>query len=159
MKQLTEAEMLHRCAAYCSLAERCIDDIEKKLERWQATPDVRKKIILKLQKEGFIDESRFCRSFVNDKMKFNKWGKNKIFYELKKKNIPEELIQETFSNSDPENDKSRETLLQLLQSKKKSVKGKNEYEIKAKLFRFAAGRGFSSDEINDCLEKLVTGNE
>lgn len=32
MKQLNEAEMLHRAAAYCSTAERCIQDIEKKIK-------------------------------------------------------------------------------------------------------------------------------
>ena len=30
MKQISESEMLHRAAAYCSASERCIQDVEKK---------------------------------------------------------------------------------------------------------------------------------
>ena len=30
MKEITEPEMLHRAAAYCSTAERCIQDVQKK---------------------------------------------------------------------------------------------------------------------------------
>ena len=30
MKEITEPEMLHRAAAYCSAAERCIQDVQKR---------------------------------------------------------------------------------------------------------------------------------
>lgn len=32
MKEITEPEMLHRAAAYCSAAERCIQDVQKKID-------------------------------------------------------------------------------------------------------------------------------
>ena len=32
MKQISESEMLHRAAAYCSASERCIQDVEKKIK-------------------------------------------------------------------------------------------------------------------------------
>ena len=40
-----------------------------------------------------------------------------------------------------------ETLKEIIRKKRPSVKGKNEYEIKWKLIRFALGRGFEMDEI------------
>ena len=40
MKQINESEMLHRTAAYCSIAERCIQDIEKKIYYINRTTDI-----------------------------------------------------------------------------------------------------------------------
>jgi regulatory protein len=149
MKQLTEQEAMYRCAAFCSAAERCMQDVDKKLERWEIPPLARKNILVKLQQEGFLDESRYCRSFVNDKFKFSKWGKNKICYALKQKQISEENIQDALQQIDAE--ENRDMLMQLICQKRKSVKGKNDYEIRMKLMRFALGRGFDIDEINRCM--------
>ncbi len=152
MKQLNEEEALHRCAAFCSAAERCKSDVEKKLEKWNIPLPIRKKILDRLQKEKFLDESRYCRFFVNDKSKFSKWGKNKIIYALKQKQISEENIGEAINQIAPE--ENQERLMQLLKQKIKSVKGKDDYEIRMKLLRFASGRGFELSDINQCLRKL-----
>ena len=152
MKKLSETEALHKVAAYCSLANRCIDDVRKKLDRWEVESQVQSRIIQRLIQEHFLDEERFCLSFVNDKLKFNKWGQHKIKFELRKKNIPEELIKSVLSKIAPE--ENRELLLQLLISKRKNIKGKTEFEIQQKLIRFAAGRGFSMDDILWAIETI-----
>ncbi|MDR2627983.1 MAG: RecX family transcriptional regulator [Dysgonamonadaceae bacterium] len=152
MKQVSEQEAVRRCAAYCSVAERCIRDVAKKLEQWEIPLHTRKNILARLQKEGFLDEARYCRAFVNDKTRFAKWGKNKIIYALRQKQVAEEEIRSAIRIIDA--DDHTETLKALLQQKRKSVKGKDEYEIRMKLMRFAAGRGFDLDEINKCLTTL-----
>ena len=151
-KGVEEAEALHKAAAYCSLADRCIDDVRKKLMHWEIELPVQNRIIQRLVQEKFVDEERFCKAFVHDKLKFNKWGANKIKYELRKKNIPDSLIQSALENINPQ--ENRDRLLQLLTIKKKSVKGKSEFEIQQKLMRFAAGRGFSIDDILWAVEKV-----
>ena len=152
MNQLSEPEALHKAATYGSLADRCIDDVRKKLIRWEVELPAQNRIIQRLVQEKFLDEKRFCQSFVNDKLKFNKWGVNKIKYELRKKNIPDSLIQSVLEDINPQENKER--LLQLLTAKKKTVKGKNEFEIQQKLMRFAAGRGFAIDDILWAVEKM-----
>ena len=152
MKQLSEPEALHKAAGYCSLADRCIDDIRKKLTQWEMELVVQNRIIQRLVQEKFLDEERFCKSYINDKLKFNKWGVNKIKYELQKKNIHGSLIQSVLEDINPQ--ENRERLLQLLTAKKKTVKGKNEFEIQQKLMRFAAGRGFTVDDILWVVEKI-----
>ena len=152
MKQLSESEALHQSAAYCSLADRCIDDVRKKLARWEIELPIQNRIIQRLIQEHFLDEERFCRAFVNDKVKFNKWGVNKIKFELRKRNIPDDLIQSALNTINPE--ENQERLLQLLVAKKKSLKGKNDFEIQQKLMRFAAGRGFAVDDILRVIERV-----
>ena len=55
MKEITEPEMLHRAAAYCSTAERCIQDVQKKIDAAGLPPDASERIIARLLKERFID--------------------------------------------------------------------------------------------------------
>ena len=149
MNKLSFEQALHRLAAYCSRAERCIGDIRKKMDAWEIETDRQNQIIHRLLKEKFLDEERYCKAFVNDKAKYNRWGINKIRFELRKKQLPESLIREALKNLDSE--ENRERLSVLIEQKKKSVKGKNEWEIRQKLLRFAAGRGFSQKDIESVL--------
>ena len=107
--------------------------------------------------DWFIDESRYTRFFVNDKLRFNKWGRVKIGYELYKKNIPSPIREESLAAIDE--GEYRSILLDLLKSKKKSTKGKDERDLFNKLLRFAAGRGFESRITLDCLSQLFKGTD
>ncbi len=152
MKEITEQEMLGRAAAYCSAAERCVQDVRKKIAAAGLPPDAAGRIIARLLEERFIDESRYCRFFVNDKLRLNKWGRVKIGYELARKEIPASIREESLAAIDGE--EYRSILLELLESKKKTTKGKDERERFNKLLRFAAGRGFESRITLDCLGQL-----
>jgi len=149
MNKLNYEQALHRLAAYCSRAERCIGDVRRKMDEWELPVEQQNQIIQRLRKEKFLDEERYCKAFVSDKTKYNRWGIHKIRFELRKKQIPESMIGEALKNMDPE--ENRERLQLLIEQKKKSVKGKNEWEIRQKLLRFAAGRGFSQEEIEAVL--------
>ncbi len=157
MEEMTEKEMLHRAAAYCSSAERCIQEVEKKIADAGLSPEASERIISHLVKEKFIDESRFSQSFVNDKLRFNKWGRVKIGYELRKKNIPSSCYSDALESINEEEYHS--ILLSLLKAKKKSTRGKDERDIFYKLLRFAAGRGFESNEAIRCLRELGNTDE
>ncbi|MDR0541945.1 MAG: RecX family transcriptional regulator [Dysgonamonadaceae bacterium] len=149
MNPVKYEQALQRLAAYCSRGERCIQDILRKMTRWELPEQEQKRAIQYLQKENFLDERRFCRAFVHDKSQYNHWGVYKIRYELQKKQIPEPLIREALSKIDT--DANREQLRQILAAKRKTVKGKNDYEINRKLMRFAAGKGFSLDDIEAAI--------
>jgi regulatory protein len=157
MKQLTYEQALHRLAAWCSRAERCLYDLRRKVNSWEIPDEAQAKIIQHLQREKFLDESRYCRAFVNDKFHYNHWSIQKIKYELKKKQIPDAIVREALGNVNPE--ENLEQLRRLLQNKRKTVKGENEFEIKQKLMRFAAGRGFSLEEIEKAIGYLQKEND
>ena len=149
MNNLSYEQALHRLATYCSRAERCISDVRRKMDDWEIPADQQNQIIRQLQKEKFLDEERYCKAFVNDKSRYNRWGIYKIRYELRKKQLPETLIREALKNLNPE--ENLERLRLLIEQKKKSVKGKNDFEIRQKLLRFAASRGFSQEEIEKVM--------
>ncbi len=151
--KLTEAQALKRLAAYCSKAERCSYDVRRKLIALNLENEVISRIIDRLIKEKFLDEKRFCRSFINDKMRFNKWGETKINYELRKRNIAENVYLPILK--DLSGDGFEEQLINLLKAKITTIKAKTEYDRRNKLIRFALGRGFKMDMTVRCVNKLL----
>jgi len=151
---MNEQASLHKAAAYCSTAERCVSEVEEKLVKWEQDEKASERIIQYLIKEKFIDENRYCKCFVSDKLRFNKWGKIKISYMLQQKKIPQHIISSALQQIDEE--EYNNILIELLKEKRKFVKGKTKYEEQIKLTRFAAGRGFSFEEIQNALKIIVT---
>lgn len=152
MKELTEPEMLQRAAAYCSSSEHCIQEVRKKIGAAGLPDEAADRIIDRLVQEGFIDEERFSHAFVNDKLRFNHWGRVKIGYELQMRGIPSSTYQPALAAIEEE--EYENILLQLLKNKMPSVKAKDERDFVLKLMRFAAGRGFESQVTNRCLKRL-----
>lgn len=153
--KLSEQNALYRVAAYCSKAERCEYDVRKKLINWELSEEEQNRILKRLKDEKYLDNKRFCRSFINDKVKYNKWGEKKIIFELRKKIISEQDYSpflEELSKDDFE-----EQLIHILKVKNRTTKAKDNYDRKTKLIRFALGRGFSMDLVMKCVDNLLEG--
>ena len=140
MKELTPAEALNKAAAYCTLCERCISEVSTKLAAWGVPHGEQQKIIVRLQQEGFIDEARYCRAFVNDKVRLNRWGRIKIRAALSEKRLPRELVNEAIENINEEEYMS--AIAEVIATKRRELKGKEDYAAQQKIMRYAASRGF-----------------
>ncbi len=143
---MDKKEAFGKLAAWCSAGERCESELVDKLMKWGIPPDTHPEIIHSLQEHGFLDEVRYCRAFVRDKFRFQKWGRRKISEALYYKKISRTLISETLLLIDPE---EYATLLQgLLKAKNRSLHESDDYRRKSKLYRFAISRGFEPDIIS-----------
>lgn len=145
-------KMLSRAAALCAKGEKCSNDIRKKLEEWKTEEEMIERILQTLQDQQFIDDDRFSRFYVTDKLKFNKWGRIKIVYSLRQKQVDESIIDQVIGEIDP--GEYQQILEGVLRAKIKSVGDPEKYENRAKLMRFAAQKGFSSEEIFSVLDKI-----
>ena len=146
-------QALLRAQSLCSQQEKCRSDIREKLVKWDVSEGDIEKILDMLEAEKFIDESRFAEFFSRDKFRFNKWGKIKISYAMKQKHIPGNIISEALE-SIPE-EEYLGVLTEELQKKRKSVKGKNAWDIRNKLTRFAQQRGFEFDIIQSAIDSII----
>ena len=150
MNTITEDEALNRVAAYCSAAEHCRAEVSEKLQKWGIAYEAIERILTRLEAEKYIDDERYCRAFINDKYRFAKWGKMKIGQGLYMKKIPSDVGWRYLNEIDQE--EYLAVLRDLLASKRKSVRGKDEYELNGKLIRFAMSRGFEMKDIKCCIE-------
>jgi len=148
--QISEEQALQRLAALCSQAEHCSYEMTEKMRRWGLEEDAQARIMERLTKERYVDDGRFCRMFVRDKLKFNKWGRRKIEQALWAKRIDESVYRDALDDIDDR--EYVEVLMPLLKSKDKGVKASSEYERNMKLIKFALGRGFTMDIIRQCLD-------
>ncbi len=141
-----------KAAVLCSRSEKCTSEIQEKLKLWGLSKEESEPVIEKLIAEKYIDDERFARAFVKDKFRFNHWGKQKIEYMLRAKKINPEVLELAFEEIEDEG--YADELLKLLSDKAKSVKGKDQYDTRNKLMRFAMGRGFESGKIYTALKEL-----
>ena len=149
-KDMTEQEAYLQLAALCAQAEHCQQEMRDKLRRWELDETVQNRIISRLVKERYIDDERYARAFVKDKIRYNKWGRRKVQQGLWQKRIDADIQQRVLDEIDDK--EYLDVLRPLLKQKRKSIKAANDYELNQKLMRFALGRGFGFDIIRQCLD-------
>ena len=148
-KEMTEQEAYLQLAAICAQAEHCVQEMRDKMKRWEIDETVQNRIIDRLTKERYIDNERYARAFVKDKIRYNKWGRRKVQQALWMKRIDHDIQQRVLDEIDEK--EYLDVLRPLLKQKRKSIKADSDYETNQKLVRFALSRGFTFDIIRQCL--------
>ena len=148
-KDITEQEAYLQLAALCAQAEHCEQEMRDKMRRWELDAAAQDRIITRLTTERYIDNERYARAFVKDKIRYNKWGRRKVQQALWQKHIDNDIQQRVLDEIDEK--EYLDVLRPLLKQKRKSIKAASEYELNQKLVRFALGRGFGFDIIRQCL--------
>ncbi|MBN2520267.1 MAG: RecX family transcriptional regulator [Bacteroidales bacterium] len=144
---------MQKITGICSLQEKCIFDVKQKLISWKLNNLEIEEIISKLVKDNFINEKRFAVAYANDKLKFNNWGKTKIRYALKEKKISDENIQIALNNI---SEGFYEKIIKNeLLKKYKTLKKGNQFEIKAKLLRFGASKGYEAGMLYPIIDSIM----
>ena len=149
-KEMTEQEAYLQLAALCAQAEHCQQEMRDKMRRWELDETVQNRIIARLVKERYIDDERYTRAFVKDKIRYNKWGRRKVQQALWMKHIDTDIQQRVLDEIDEK--EYLDVLRPLLKQKRKSIKAANDYELNQKLVRFALSRGFTFDIIRQYLD-------
>ena len=148
--EMTEKQVLTKLMNLCARSEHSSGEMLQKMRLWGIGEETQARVMARLVKEIFIDDERFTQAFVNDKIKQNQWGRRKIEQALWAKGIDKAIQKKVLDGIDE--DLYIGALRPLLKSKMRSVGGRNEFERQMKLIRFAMSRGFSMDQIRQCME-------
>ena len=152
--------ILEKIRYFCSYRERSEKETELKLKS-MLVPYVKVKGILnQLREEGFISDERYARAFVRGKWRVNQWGKIRITFELRSRNIPDKLISTALEEIGT--DAYREVLDKVIRKKAAGLRPKQKEKnntrkilnVRDKLFNFALGKGYESDLIREILDEL-----
>ena len=149
-KDMTEQEAFLQLAALCAQAEHCQQEMRDKMRRWELDETAQNRIIDRLIKERYVDDERYARAFVKDKIRYNKWGRRKVQQALWQKHIDADIQQQVLDEIDEK--EYLDILRPLLKQKRKSIRAASDYELNQKLARFALSRGFTLDIIRQCLD-------
>jgi regulatory protein len=140
---------LLRAAELCSKQEQCSSHIRDKLGEWKVKAEEAEKVLLKLKEEQYLDDHRYALFYARDKFRLNKWGKIKIAHMLRMKGISDPDIGHALDQIDEE--AYFQVCFELVKNKSATLKDKNQFARKGKLYRFAAGRGFEPDLIHRAM--------
>ena len=156
-KPLTPDQVLDKMAKYCAYQERCVKEVTDKLKTFEISAKDQEDILNYLIDNRFVDNERFAKAFVRGKINQSGWGLNKIRYHLLQKGIDKELIDSALEAFDQE--VYRQRLIEVLQTKSKTVKAPNEFEKNRKLAAYAIQKGFEASLVWEVIKNGEALNE
>ena len=150
MKEVTEQGAYLQLAQLCARSEHCQYDMLEKMRRWEMSDEAQARVMQRLISERYVDDERYARAFVKDKIRYNKWGRRKVEQALWQKHIDKNIQQQVLNDVDDQ--EYLDVLRPLLKQKRKSTKAASDYELNQKLVRLALSRCFTYDIIRQCLD-------
>ncbi len=154
---MTEQQALQKLTALCAQGEHCSQEMLEKMKKWEIDETAQARVMEYLIKEKYVDDERYARFFINDKLKYNKWGRKKIQQALWLKGIDREIS--TALLDEVEESRYKEVLLPMMREKWKTIKANSDYERSMKLIRWAMGRGYTYDIIKKCADEMALDME
>ena len=141
-----------RLRGLCSRREYCVDDVRQKaLKALDGDADAVAEVVTVLIKEKYVDDLRYASAYARDKASIQGWGEVKIRYMLSAKKISRDIIDQALAEIDPSRASSK--LFKLLEAKHKTLR--EDPQCRLKLLRYALGRGYSYEEVNDIVNELL----
>jgi regulatory protein len=137
---------------FCEYQERCKYDVSKKCYALKIPKDEVPLYFEQLERSGFLDETRYVKSFINSHFTKKKWGAAKIRAALASKGIKENRYKELLKDIDQ--DDYYATALKLAEKKTTSIKSKSPQDHRMKLMRFLMSKGFESTVIGKVMKKM-----
>mgnify|MGYP002623802759 CR=1 FL=1 len=150
MRPITEQEAYLRLAALCARSEHCSYEMTEKMRRWELSEEACERVLRRLVQERYVDDSRYARAFVRDKVRYSKWGRRKVEQALWQKRVGEEIRRQALDEVGDEDYLS--ALRPLLRQRRKALKTASEYEASRRLAQYALSRGYTYDIIRQCLD-------
>jgi regulatory protein len=141
--------IIARAAARCAQKECSSKGIFDWLANQNIQSESAELIIEHLEKEGYIDNLRYAKAYANDKIKFNKWGKYKVFMMLTGQ-ISEETVKLALDEMDT--DFYQNLVFDELRKKDRTIKTSILAQRKQKLLSFASSRGYEFELVQKYIE-------
>ncbi len=149
-KEMTAQQAYQKLADLCARGEHCQHEMTEKMRQWGISEEEQAQVMERLTKERYVDDERFTRAFVNDKIRYNKWGRRKVEQALWQKRIDDGIAQSVLDAVD--NEEYVAILEPMLKQKSKSIRAESDYERRMKLTKWAVGRGFTIDIIRQRID-------
>jgi regulatory protein len=138
---------------YCAYQERAHAEVKQKLYGYGLYKNEVELLISQLIEENYLNEERFAIAFAGGKFRIKQWGKTKIKYELKLKQVSEYCIKKALKEiSDEDYEK---TLQKLTAEKLESLKSeKNIFTKRSKLQNYLVGKGYEFDVVGRLVSSI-----
>ena len=146
----SKEEALQKAKHYCAYQERCHSEVKDKLYSFGMYKKEVDELLSNLIEENYLNEERFAIQYAGGKFRIKQWGRIKIKYALKQKQVSEYCIKKALA-AISETD-YKKTLQKLFDQKLKTLKTeKNIFIKKRKLQDHLIQKGFEADLIRKLI--------
>lgn len=143
---------INSAVKYLSYRQRSIKEVKDHLSRKGYEESIVGKTIDYLLEKNYLNDYEFAESFIRDKSYLNKYGINKIKYELLNKGISKEIVAKTLRF---DGDEEYDNAIALANKKMNSYKNQDRDSIYRKLGGFLQRRGYRYDTVSKVLKEVL----
>lgn len=138
---------------YCAYQERSHKEVKEKLYGFGLYKADVEMLLTQLIEENYLNEERFALAFAGGKFRMKQWGRQKIKYELKQKQVSDYCIKKALGAIDGE--QYEKVLYKLATGKLNALKTeKNLLLKKRKMQQYLMQKGFETALIAKAMDEL-----
>ena len=150
---MTKEQALQKLRQYCASQERSHYEVTQKLWDLGIRKTQHPSIIATLIEEDYLNEERFAKQFVGGKAGLKDWGRKKIFYALKERQVSEENINRALKEIDEES--YLDTIKQMAEKKFALLKKEEDQVRKKKTIDYLRQKGFEFDLVMKAVNQII----
>jgi regulatory protein len=150
-KQLSKEQALQKLKHYCGYQDRSHSEVKEKLYSlgvWKKDHD---EIMAALIEEDYLNEERFALAFARGKFRMKQWGRVKIKYELKQRQVSEYSIKKALNQIDEK--EYMTSLKKLAEDRYVSLKGEQYLARKKKTVDYLMQKGYEPGLIQTVMNE------
>jgi len=149
----TYEEALAKLQRYCAYQERSHNEVRTKLIDIKCYGDTLEEVISALIQDDFLNEQRFAETFTSGKYRLKSWGRNKIKQALKKKYVSDYCIRKGLASIDEI--EYMETLERTMRKYHHLYVHLDAFSLRGRIFKFGINKGYTVQEMNTVLDKIL----
>lgn len=152
-KTYTVQEATKKLEHYCAYQERCHKEVVQQLTGMRMIPEAIDVIVVHLIQHNFLNEERFAKTFVSGKFKIKAWGRRRLTFELKQKDISKVNINQALAEISDE--EYNDFFNDLAEKRANLLKEPDKYKKKKKFIDYFLYRGWESHLVYDKANELI----
>jgi len=156
-KENNTAEIYTKCLKYISVRMRSKKEIRDYLLKKEYDNNIIEDTILKLEKNGLLNEEQFVKAYINDKLLMTNYGPYKIKSELNKHNIDDNIIEKYIENID--NNILIEKIEKIINKYLKTNRKNSNYTLKNKIQEQLNILGYPKYLYQELIDNINIDNE
>ncbi|HWK06907.1 MAG TPA: RecX family transcriptional regulator [Puia sp.] len=151
-QQLTIEQALQKARHYCAYQERCHQEVKEKLYSFSLGKKDVEEAISRLIEENYLNEERYAIQFAGGRFRMKQWGRVKIRYELKQKQVGEYCIKKALAAIDGED--YLRTLAKLAEGKWETLRDEPQPFIRRKKLQdYLLQKGYESGLVSEAIRQ------
>jgi regulatory protein len=143
---LSPEQALQKVRHYCGYQERCHSEVQEKLYSFGLRKPQVEQALATLIEENYLNEERFAIQFAGGHFRLKHWGRIRIRYQLKQKQVSEYCIKKALATIDGAD--YERALARLAEEKwEKLAEETNVLVRRRKLQEYLLQKGYEADRI------------